>query len=1067
MNLGALTASLGLDLTDFQKSVAMAEDRMRTMGKKMEGVGKKMSLYVTAPLMAVGVAAFKMGKDFEWNMTQIVGMVGVAKNTVEGWKTEVMSMAAETGKSAEELSRALYFITSSGVDSADAMEVLGISAKAAAAGLGETEAVANLVTSALNAYKTSGLTAAQATDILVGATKAGKAEASELAPAMSTVLPLASAMGVSFDQAAAAMAAMTLTGASASETATGLRSILANIQKPSKEAEKALQMMGTSSAELRQTIREDGLLKALQDISGLTKEYGETAVSAVIPNIRALSAMLDLMGQNAEGNAKIFEDLKNSTGLLDIAYQEASGTMEHTWNKAMASSKNALIAIGETMKESVVPILEIVAEKVQQLANWFTKLSPEMKQVITGLAAFVAAAGPALVFIGKMSSGIPIVTKAISVLKVAFSSLAKLLLTNPWGIAIAAIAAVGYAVYKLVTMNERFATSSELIGNATKKAKENIAGESAELEVMKRKLIAAYGKKEEFNKIVNEWNTKYGAKYNASLNATEANLNDIIVATSKARQEMAKMAYMNVLQDELQNLIKDNTKAYESYLNATEKINREQGVYNNYIQMAKEEYEKYNKMLKDGIPATSKQAKEQKELAEALNGVAIQAKANIAQVQADLQKFDQISGFKTALDTYTNQIVTLQGEMAETGTSTGGAADATNDYANAVNNAGMSMDELMETEESAKKKAEELANMREKMKEQYQGMADDLQELTNARLSINASESEQLRIEWDQRLNDLAKQRDAELALYDKDSAEYASISGKWMLLMEGYLAEYTATQIEYDKKAKDEKIKTLNEEVVAVKEGLLTEEQALRASYEKQVNTIRNAMLSGIMSTEEGTKIIADLYKKMGVEIAKTSEPTAWQQRWTDAANSVIQAVSSAAESMLVSMSEMIGAGALTAENFGKMVLGTLADLAITVGKIAIATGLSIEAIKDSLLSMNPIVAVAAGAALIALGSWAKGALANAAGGSSDSGGETLGAGLSLPGMATGGEVVRSGMFKVGEDGEEVVHLPVGAKVTPNHMLGGFGDMQLVGVIQGSDLKIILDRTEAKNKRR
>jgi hypothetical protein len=171
--------------------------------------------------------------------------------------------------------------------------------------------------------------------------------------------------------------------------------------------------------------------------------------------------------------------------------------------------------------------------------------------------------------------------------------------------------------------------------------------------------------------------------------------------------------------------------------------------------------------------------------------------------------------------------------------------------------------------------------------------------------------------------------------------------------------------------------------------------------------------------------------------------------------------------ESLIVNTATMIGEGKKSAQDFSQMALTTLADLAITVGKIAIATGVTIGAIDEALKTLNPFVVVGAGAALIALGAWAKGALANAAGGSSDSGGETLGAGVSLPGMATGGEVVRSGMFKVGEKGEEVVHLPVGAKVTPNHMLGGFGDMQLVGVIQGSDLKIILDRTEAKTKRR
>ena len=101
--------------------------------------------------------------------------------------------------------------------------------------------------------------------------------------------------------------------------------------------------------------------------------------------------------------------------------------------------------------------------------------------------------------------------------------------------------------------------------------------------------------------------------------------------------------------------------------------------------------------------------------------------------------------------------------------------------------------------------------------------------------------------------------------------------------------------------------------------------------------------------------------------------------------------------ETMLSGLGEFLG-GLATGEGginaFGKVVAGTFADMAITVGKIAIATGISIKGIKAALESLNPAVAIAAGVALVALGSMVKGALANAASGSSigSSGGLTAG---------------------------------------------------------------------------
>lgn len=72
---------------------------------------------------------------------------------------------------------------------------------------------------------------------------------------------------------------------------------------------------------------------------------------------------------------------------------------------------------------------------------------------------------------------------------------------------------------------------------------------------------------------------------------------------------------------------------------------------------------------------------------------------------------------------------------------------------------------------------------------------------------------------------------------------------------------------------------------------------------------------------------------------------------------------------------------------DFGSIILGTLADLAINVGKIAISSGIAISGIKKALTSMNPYLAIAAGAALVALGTAVKGKLSAVASGGSGGG--------------------------------------------------------------------------------
>lgn len=94
--------------------------------------------------------------------------------------------------------------------------------------------------------------------------------------------------------------------------------------------------------------------------------------------------------------------------------------------------------------------------------------------------------------------------------------------------------------------------------------------------------------------------------------------------------------------------------------------------------------------------------------------------------------------------------------------------------------------------------------------------------------------------------------------------------------------------------------------------------------------------------------------------------------------------------QNMAVGIGESLGnmiAGVEGYDDAGNMIIGVLADLAIQVGQIAVGVGVATLGIKEALESLNPVVAIAAGTALIALGTAAKGMLKSAAGGGNTSG--------------------------------------------------------------------------------
>lgn len=107
-----------------------------------------------------------------------------------------------------------------------------------------------------------------------------------------------------------------------------------------------------------------------------------------------------------------------------------------------------------------------------------------------------------------------------------------------------------------------------------------------------------------------------------------------------------------------------------------------------------------------------------------------------------------------------------------------------------------------------------------------------------------------------------------------------------------------------------------------------------------------------------------------------------------------VTKEIESLVENMATSVGEAVGelaANLINGEDawssFGNAALSAFGDMAVTVGKMAIATGTATLGIKAALESLNGWVAIAAGVALVALGSAVKAGLSNVASGNYSAG--------------------------------------------------------------------------------
>ncbi len=404
---GTMVANLfvkfGADTTDYQKKMRAAVTRMLFAAESLTQAGRILSTAVTAPMIMIGVASLKTAMQFESAMTRMVSLVGMPAETIARWKPVVQDMAGIVGKSANELAEALFFITSNGIRTDDALRVLTATAKASAVGMGETKDIAIAATSALNAYGTGALTANESVAILIGTVREGNLEAAELPAALSKLLPVAAAMGIEFHEAGAGIAAMSRSGTSARLAAFGLRAIMMGILAPTKSAADALESVELSSAKLKQVLSgPTGLRDALLMMKDAT-EQGDVTLKDLLPNQRAFAAALQLLGKNTQDYIDISENMAEVVGEdVDKAFKVGAGTMERTYKQAMGALSSAAIDLGENMAPLIDNFADL-AKTASKTARAYNELGDTQKGLIDGLAIMTVMAGPLLYALGSLA----------------------------------------------------------------------------------------------------------------------------------------------------------------------------------------------------------------------------------------------------------------------------------------------------------------------------------------------------------------------------------------------------------------------------------------------------------------------------------------------------------------------------------------------------------------------------------------------------------------------------------------------------------------------------------------
>ena len=235
---------------DFTKKSEARINRLdrsfRRVGDSAQKFGTSSLVFGTALLAPLGLAVNEAMK-FEKAMSNVATLLDTNVENMDKMGNEVLKLASRMPVPIEELTTSLYSIRSAGIDAASSMSVLDSAARLGVAGLGTAAESTNLLTSAVNAFRSEGLRAEEISNILFKTVAAGKTTIGELSQGFGAIAPIIEAVGVKFADFQAATAALTTLGTPTAQAQNQIGAAIGALQKPTGDMIKVFDALGVTT----------------------------------------------------------------------------------------------------------------------------------------------------------------------------------------------------------------------------------------------------------------------------------------------------------------------------------------------------------------------------------------------------------------------------------------------------------------------------------------------------------------------------------------------------------------------------------------------------------------------------------------------------------------------------------------------------------------------------------------------------------------------------------------------------------------------------------------------------
>ena len=390
---GSKLSSLGSELEAVGGKLQGVGDKMTDIGDRMTKFGAQYTATVTTPIVAGGKKALDAFNEVDGAMDTLIKKTGATGPALEEMEGIVANIATEIPIAFDTAGEAVGEISTRFGLTGEALESLS-KQFIEFAELNDTD-VSSSIDSVQKGLAAFGLESDHADELLDSLNATVQKYGVNVDSLTSGLVQNGTAfqeMGLTIEQSVDLMGQLETSGANSETVMNGLRKALKNATADGIPMNEAL-------ADLQNTI-ENGT----DSMDGLTASY-------------------DLFGKSGD---QIYGAVKNGTlDFRDLAdtLEDTSGSVDDTYEAtldgadkmqtAMNSVKLALADVGESIGETLAPMLEDLSEKLKEVKEWWGTLSDEQKQFIIKAAMVVAAIGPIIIVIGTLISSVGSITSGI------------------------------------------------------------------------------------------------------------------------------------------------------------------------------------------------------------------------------------------------------------------------------------------------------------------------------------------------------------------------------------------------------------------------------------------------------------------------------------------------------------------------------------------------------------------------------------------------------------------------------------------------------------------------------